>query len=207
MPLGTSPAMSSTVLTSPRPHFVRPSRNRPSVSISLWQCPLLVWGASLCSQDWRQMQGNHPHVLIVGRRPGMVQPPTMFLLKWPPVSSPRVSMSLETWKRGEGDVKPPLPPCRDPCGHLLISHMHEHCHTSRICPCTCARRHAPLRRMSCSQHHCCLPRNSIWIRSCAIMASYHPFAWFACSCMRICACACTHSGACSCTHLCMSSCA
>ena len=48
-------------------------------------------------------------------------------------------VSLETWKRGEGDVKLPSPPCRDPCSRLLPLRVHEHCHTSRICTCTCAR--------------------------------------------------------------------
>ena len=84
-----------------------------------------------------------------------------------PAVSPRVSTFPETQKRGEGNIKPPSPPCRDPCrpsppcrdpcGHLPPSCVRERRRTPRICTCTCAGRRAPLRWTSCSQHHCWLP--------------------------------------------------
>ena len=74
-----------------------------------------------------------------------------------PAVSPRVSTSPETQKRGEGDIKLPSPPCRDPRGHLPPSCMCERRHAPHICTCTCAGRCAPLCQTSCSQHHCWLP--------------------------------------------------
>ena len=60
-----------------RAHRATNCRHRRS-SVLLRRCPLLVRGASLRPQDPKETWGSPPHILDVGRRPGIAQPPDVF---------------------------------------------------------------------------------------------------------------------------------
>ena len=131
-------------------------------------CPVMVGltTALFCAPTPRETKergegvlGSPPHIPASSHDPSSPghatrPPPSIFPFGWPPCSFTYITTSPETQKRGEGDIKPPSPPCRDPmvtCPHCACANIAMHPH---ICTCTCTRRHTPLCWTACSQRHC-----------------------------------------------------
>ena len=92
-PLGTSPATSHTSPVSPRPSSLHPLCNQQLSSISLWQYPLLVWGASLCPQNLRKDVGEPtPMCSMLDTSQASPSHPTPL-----PLSSLALVLSLTIW--------------------------------------------------------------------------------------------------------------